>query len=185
MDDIDVFLRKHPKDDGTFPPVSEATLRKYTEKVPSFLTEIWKTDGYRSFGNGFFWLVNPDDLMAEMEQAAPGFEGLLPLLRTALGSVFFEHGGTCHAFDPVYLDVTTYEGFSLADVMNYSVTADKSLNEHYHHNLYEKARARLDPVTYKECYGFVPAIALGGELDANNLQKMNLQVYLQILSQLE
>ncbi len=184
MDEIDIFLRKHPKDEGTFAPASETTIRKYTGKVPDFLIEMWKADGFCSFNNGFFWLVNPDDLLPEAELVAD-LQGVTPMVRTGLGGIIFEQGGTCHSFDPAYLDITTYEEFSLADLLNFSVTADESLNEYYYFKLYEKARKRLGPITYDECYGFVPAIALGGDLSADNLQKVELKSYLQILSQLE
>ncbi|WP_119079985.1 T6SS immunity protein Tdi1 domain-containing protein [Chitinophaga alhagiae] len=185
MDEIDVFLRRHPKDEGSFPPAAATTIDKYSSRLPGFLLQLWKENGYCSFSKGFFWLVNPDDLAEETAAVAPDFKGALPALRTGLGAVFFEHNGAWHSYDPVYLDVTSYENFSLADVMNYSVTADESLNEYYYHHLYKKAYKRLGPVSYDECYGFVPAVALGGELAADSLQKVKLREYLQILSQLE
>lgn len=185
MADLTTFENKHREDKGKFPSAPAKTIKKYTGILPDFLLEMWAEKGFHSYSNGFLWLVNPDDLEEVMQLLLPDFPEAIPVLRTAMGHIIFLQDGAYRTFDPVDMDVVKHGDFTLEEVMNFSITEDESLDEFYHRQFYEKAFKRLGPVTYDECYGFVPAIALGGDLDAANLQKMKLKVYLQILSQLE
>ena len=49
--------------------------------------------------------------------------------------------------------------------------------------LFERALAKLGPLDHDTMYGFVPALALGGEPSLDRLQKLEAHIHLSILSQ--
>lgn len=50
--------------------------------------------------------------------------------------------------------------------------------------LFERALAKLGPLDHDTMYGFVPALALGGEPSLERLQKLDAHVHLDILAQM-
>jgi hypothetical protein len=50
--------------------------------------------------------------------------------------------------------------------------------------LFQKARKKLGPIEYDECYGFEPAIALGGPGTLSTLRRVKLREHLSLLAQL-
>ena len=49
--------------------------------------------------------------------------------------------------------------------------------------LYKKSNKKCGALKYGECYGFVPAVAFGGEERIENVQKMDAKVHFSILIQ--
>ncbi|MFV5192070.1 GAD-like domain-containing protein, partial [Acinetobacter courvalinii] len=81
------------------PPVSKEILAKFEGKLPNQLLEYWKAFGFSGWGNGLFWLVNPDDyqegLDAWLEHVElPSHEEYFVIARTAFGDL--EIWGTIH-----------------------------------------------------------------------------------------
>lgn len=181
--DLETFRGVHQRDAGKHPPASGAVIAKYRGVLPDFLLEIWEKDGFCSFSNGFLWLVSPDDLTASLQAVLPDCEGMIPVLRTAMGSVIFLMDGRYRSFEPIELHYVTHGDFSLEEVMNFSITEDESLDTYYYRTFYTRAFSRLGAPAHDECYGFVPAIALGGDRDVDNLQRVKLRGYLETLAQ--
>lgn len=50
--------------------------------------------------------------------------------------------------------------------------------------LFERALEKLGPLDHDTMYGFVPALALGGEPSLDLLQKLSAQAHLDVLSQM-
>ena len=57
------------------------------------------------------------------------------------------------------------------------------LNDTNDKPLFEQALAKLGPLSHDTMYGFVPALALGGEPSVDRLQVVDAHVHLNILSQ--
>lgn len=184
MQQIDTFLANLPPDKGTFPPIATAVQEKYASLVPGFLLDIWENSGICSFGNGFIWTVNPDDYTDILPKLGEQYKNAVAVLRTGLGTVFFKQGDEYLFFDPVYLDVSSLQNVPLEIIMNYTIGDKRPANELFYQKLYEKALKRLGPPAFDECFAFVPAIALGGEMNEENLQKMKLREQLILLTQL-
>lgn len=52
-------------------------------------------------------------------------------------------------------------------------------------DLYEKAVEKFGTPAYEECFGYEPLLSLGGNESVDNLRKVNLAVYLDIVSQIQ
>lgn len=45
-------------------PVSEAILQKYSSKVPAYMLNLWKENGFGKYNDGLIELINPEEFEA-------------------------------------------------------------------------------------------------------------------------
>ena len=163
--------------------VPEETIKKYTGKIPEQFIEIWKNYGFGSFLNGFLKLINPDDYSDFVKKSY--FEkNCIPLLITALGDIIVWEENAYF-----FIIQYRYNNFS-ALARGYRVFA-KLLEETGY--FYEKANLKnikealnmLGTVSYDECYGYVPLLSLGGAEKPENLRKVKLREYLELMYQVQ
>ncbi len=63
---------------------------------------------------------------------------------------------------------------------------DQSLHEYYdnvHQPLFKRAQKKCGQLEIGECYGFVPALALGGVADIDHIKRMNAAAHFSIVAQ--
>jgi hypothetical protein len=175
-------------------------IEKFRGKLPDKLLQYWEAYGWCSYANGLFWTVDPD----EWEGALEDWIGDTPFMerdayyviaRSAFGKLVLwgtnsgqslkittAYGLAYPSYDPDEFkedgpDLTLQLFFSSSSREQYDMTdmEDKPL--------FEQALARLGPLDHDTMYGFVPALALGGESSLDRLQKLDAHVHLSILSQ--
>ncbi|MDX2304714.1 MAG: GAD-like domain-containing protein [Microscillaceae bacterium] len=179
--------------DGIFyKDVPDDIIQKYSTTIPEFLLEIWKTKGLSFFKDGFFWLVNPDEYAEILSFFIPKNENLHVVIRTAFGGLIFlddnstkitNKGEPYNYLCPINKEITGFTD-TLDAVMNGWLTTEEIYAPLMFSNFYAWARERLPIPAPDECYGFVPAIALGGDLDPENIQIVKIKEHMAILSQL-
>ena len=173
-------------------PIS--SIERYRGKVPNLLLQYWAEHGWCGYGEGIFWVVNPQE-----------YEGVVA---SWLEGTEFEERDTYHliarsAFGDLYL-WGEKTGFSLkidtciarCVVEDFEITADDmdqelknfllSVEIEYNDfdNLFQPAKKKLGVLRHDEMYGFVPALMLGGPETLNHLEKLDAVVHLTILSQI-
>lgn len=67
---------------------------------------------------------------------------------------------------------------------DYVLCRNQYLDDVLDRKLYLKAKKQLGPLEYDDCYGFEPAIVLGGPGTLETLRKVKLKEHLAILAQL-
>jgi hypothetical protein len=177
---LDSFIAKHGEPQDKI-PFDLNKLENYN--LPNELIYLWSEFGLSSFGNRFFWLVNPLDYLEDVKHWINEFENPLPFLRTSFGTFFFWDGVQIAHFNIVTGTMGYYSNsfnFVFEDVLAYEDT----LNDIFFHDLYLGALPRLGVVERDECYGFFPPIAMGGEIRADKIQRVKLREHLAFLSQL-
>ncbi|NIG53818.1 T6SS immunity protein Tdi1 domain-containing protein [Chitinophaga sp. Cy-1792] len=184
MENLQQFEQKHPLDKGPFTSADANTIAAFKDKLPDFLLDAWAKNGFASYGNGFFWLINPDKYTDIAKGLLPKYPTAIPFLRTGLAGIFFLHDGNISFFESVYNEIVHYPDFTMEQLFNILLTDDNVLNEDQFEPLYTAAFPRLGMPAEDECYGFFPAIPLGGDLSPENLKKVKLAEYLSIISQL-
>jgi hypothetical protein len=194
------------KDEGFGPslathPVAIQTIEKFRGKLPDQLLAYWKQYGWSGYGEGLFWLVNPD----EYEPALEAWIGDTPLMeqdayyviaRSAFGQMFLwgEKSG-------ISLDIRSLWGMIFpsdnservakgqSDVLIrrfFSNRTKKSLDQKDDLDcpLFARALNSLGPLASDEIYAFEPALAVGGKADLKNLRKVKCVEHLVMLAQL-
>ncbi|WP_028451149.1 GAD-like domain-containing protein [Chitinilyticum aquatile] len=183
-------------------PVTDDVIAQYRGKLPNTVLQLWQLYGWSAWGNGRLWLVNPADWDEDMELFLEP-TGLLEqdawhvLARSAFGDFYLwgEKSGPavrvkCN-YGQIYPDDCSAD---IAEIgmervaqlwfrtLSYSYCDQK--DEHGQNGGFDYALKHLGPLDHDMLYGFVPALALGGPLKFENLQKLNAHVHLQILASL-
>jgi hypothetical protein len=173
-------------------PVS--SIERYRGKLPNRLLEYWADHGWCGYGNGIFWIVNPQE-----------YEGVV---KSWLEGTEFEKRDVYHlisrsAFGDLYL-WGEKTGFSLKITSIYSrcvvthtnVTPEKmdralenfimsrNVDSNDFDGMFDSAFKKLGALKHDEMYGFVPAVMLGGPATLEHLEKVKAVEHLSLLSQL-
>jgi hypothetical protein len=175
--------------------VPESSIDYFRGKLPDQMLTYWKEYGWCSYAVGLFWTVNPQE-----------FE---PALDAWLSDTHYAENDTYHvsarsAFGDLYC-YGEKTGFSLEiDCLGSYVVTSKpvmpgadldwetqfffgmqSRDVNDFADLFAPALEKFGPLDHDEMYGFVPALALGGQSKLKYLQKLKTVEHLMILSQLE
>lgn len=192
-------------DEGFGPPiyselVSDDIINKYKGKLPNQLLEYWKAFGFSGWGNGLFWLVNPEeyqdvlDAWLENIETQP-HEEYFVIARSAFGDL--QVWGTIHG-NCYKISSTISSIFPNIEVMkknegdylikNFFASQDKkyqNFKDFYNKPLFERAVKKYGELTKNEMFGFEPALVLGGEAKLENVRKLPIISHLQFLASLD
>ncbi|CDH26786.1 GAD-like domain-containing protein [Xenorhabdus bovienii] len=181
--------------------VPAEAIEKWRGKLPDRLLHYWSTEGWNSYQDGLFSIVNPDD-----------YEDIVDMW---LEDTPFEEMDSYHviarnAFGKLYLcGQKTGRNLSISSIFN---TIVYSKNEFYQKNsqdldidigvlfsnqnisscdlrgegktgIFSKAAEKYGPLNENEIFGFEPAIVLGGEIKLENVRKLDMHIHLDILRQ--
>ena len=150
---------------------------------------IWENHGLSSFGNGLFWMVDPDDynelatMFPEMTLDAKVFG------RTATGCLFvMDKSDFGNEQVLYYLNVHTgeklYMGKSFESLFSFRLCNKKEWMEDLYGDIEYPALDRYGSPQHDECIGFFPALALGGNEDIEKMRKVKIREYIVISAQL-
>jgi hypothetical protein len=181
--------------------VPTETIEKWRTKLPDQLLTYWQEEGWGSYANGLFWIVNPDDYEDLVDEwledtLLEQIDAFHVVGRTAFGNLYVcgEHSGVNMTIScplnaifalPKDLKPKSKEDqdWSVKSFIGLSIS-ECDLKDESGVPLFEQAVAKFGPLAADEMYGFEPAIVLGGKMRLENLVKLKLDVHLTILRQL-
>jgi len=181
MSVFDQFKRTHGPGSGKA-VADRDSLDRYRNTLPGSLIRLWEEDGWSSYANGFLRVTNPADLEDVLDDwLDPSSAPRSVVAHTALGHLFLWTNNTVYLLNPHngHIDKITED----AEILFDTVLCDDIVLLGLRKDLYDSAVARLGKPAPDECFGFVPALALGGDPVAENLQRVKLREYLAILAQ--
>ncbi|GAA3628578.1 GAD-like domain-containing protein [Flavivirga jejuensis] len=176
--------------------VSNDTLEKYSQvfmgrdDTEDIIVKLWEKYGFASFGNGLFWLVNPDEYNDVARQFKEVSHKAIVFGRTATGSLFlWEWIDVVGRPVIVYLNVHTRERIIKSDEFAFFLDDDVSTNYMWKKQFYGEVELavvdKFGPIAHDEAVVYVPALALGGDEKLGNMEALKLIPHLMILSQLD
>ncbi len=164
--------------------VPEDIIEKYHNRVSDEVIDMWKTYGFGSTENGYYKIVNPDDyedIIKDIYEC--GFEPTV-IFATSMADLIF-----CDNSDYFwYADIrhqksdVVCEGFTTTLWIMNDVTFRQ---DELSWDLYEEAVKRYGIPAYKECFAYQPLLSLGGKENVDSMKKVNMQVHLDIVSQMQ
>lgn len=204
--DMDEDFAYFYKDKGFGPAVHsqavpEASLAKFQGKLPDQLLSYWRQYGWSGYGQGLFWLVDPD----VYEPALEAWIGDLPfreqdayyvIARSAFGELFLwgEKSGrslTIKSLRGTMFPADDSDALKAgqADAMAHAflISMDKDRLDQkdlLDRPLFDRAVKKLGRLAADEMYAFEPALAAGGQADLRNLRKLKCVEHLVMLAQL-
>ncbi|HEX8212584.1 MAG TPA: GAD-like domain-containing protein [Longimicrobium sp.] len=156
-------------------------LEAHKGKLPDPLLEFWSDQGICGYLEGMFWFVDPDAFVDVLEEwgaarytsfARNGF-GDIFLYSSDGVSVLSVHRG---ALDSVTPDIELF--------LNRLMTITSVMDDMVFRKLHRAVTGKLGRPAPDECYGFVPALALGGPGTPETVQRMKLREHLSLLAQI-
>lgn len=160
-------------------------LEEYKGVVPDQMIEFWEKFGFASYADGLLWAINPkqlEDVLTEWFPENPEPPRAVPIVRTALGKVIYWHKDKFHL-----LDVNHNNRFEAGDnveiIFDYFLVGEAARRSILQELLFKEALKKFGPLRRDEMYGFKLPLAMGGNYDLDNMEKMKLREQLSILAQ--
>ncbi|WP_423383285.1 GAD-like domain-containing protein [Burkholderia sp. LMG 32019] len=181
--------------------VPPASIAKFQKKLPDQLLQYWAEEGWGSYANGLFWIVNPEEYEDILDMWLEGtvfeeVDSYQVIARTAFGKLYAwgEKTGpsltvSCPTHSLIALERDLTRPLKNPDFRVQTFFGAKTKNECDFKDmstqpLFERALGKLGKLEPNEMYGFEPALVAGGCMDLGHLKKVNLDVHLTILRQL-
>jgi len=174
--------------------VPPSSIERYKGVLPDKLLEYWIEHGWGGYGDGIFWIVNPQ----EYEGVTASLIGGTPLekrdryhiiARGAFGDLFLFGENTGFSVK-ILAHLSRYRGseyeLTAADmdteVQSFFLSKEKASVDF--DDMFESAKSKLGVLKHDEMYGFVPALAFGGPCELSHLEKVKTLEHLILLSQI-
>ena len=182
-------------------PVPSHKLDHYRGKLPDRLLQYWRAYGFAGYGNGLFWMTDPDDYSEVLNAWLYGTnfhrkDKYYVIGRTAFGKlvVWGTKSGpsltivaNMAMIFPSDKSDRIKDGYADSMISNWlAATRRSSLDEDDDDDrpLFERALKALGPLAEDEIYGFVPALGMGGPARLDHLKKVKAVEHLIFLAQL-
>lgn len=188
---------KHYGEPTHFVKAPEEALTRLSRHLPEALLDYYRRFGFSVFLDGYFQLVNPETYAPALAQWIKGTElekkdRYHVIFRTGLGNLAIWGEKTGYDFGiSVLNDAITLNQRNNADAISKGEAnkwAESLLSKvHYkkddfYGKLFHAAKSRLGPLGPDQMYGLVPAMQVGGAMEAENLQIVSAPEYLIMLA---
>ena len=160
---------------------------------PEELIWVWENMGFGIYEDGFLQIVNPDEYEFVFEYIDKLLEPTVVWGVTALGNLLVWEGNDNWTIAPdegnrySFIDVNELKDSvdsSRVDVfLNILVNDEEDLTEDFAAKPYLQIKGKLPKLEYGQCYGYVPALALGGTKSNKNLKVVDTKSYIDIIGQ--
>ena len=173
----------------------DAFLVKYASKAPKELITLWQEVGLGTFGDGLFRIVPPNDYQdfvdTYIEDREKQFEYSLPFMTTAFGDIFVWVKDIFQNREYViFINVRSGKWNIITSRMDLLFNVYISTKEWFKRDFginisdFSKLVERLGLPAEDECYGYVPALALGGSKSLDNIQVVKMLPYIDMIAQM-
>ena len=184
MTDFDAFFTEYG------PPVnpeqaSPEILAEYKDRVPPALIEFWERFGFSSYADGLIWVINPkqlEDVMVEWCPAKAKKARVVPVIRTAFGKVIYWTGTTFMLVD-VHHNDRFESGGNVKLVFTFLLVDKLGKAGILEVPDFKKALKKFGPLAPDEMYGYKLPLAMGGNFNVANMEKMKIREHLSLLAQ--
>ena len=173
----------------------DAFLAKYVDITPKELITLWQEVGLGIFSNGLFRIVPPDDYQdfveTYIEDREELFDYLLPFMTTAFGDIFvwvkdIAQNRTYVIFVNVRSGNWNIITSRVDLLFNLYISTTEWFERYFEINIsdFSKLVDRLGLPAEDECYGYVPALALGGSKSLKNIKIVKMLPYIDMIAQM-
>ncbi|NWC90842.1 MULTISPECIES: GAD-like domain-containing protein [unclassified Pseudomonas] len=174
--------------------VPTSSIERYRGKLPNQLLEYWVEHGWCGYGEGIFWIVNPQEYEGVVASWLKGtkFEELDTyhlIARSAFGDLYLwgEKTGFSLKITSV-LSKVVIKNFEVSSVeMDRELQGfllSRNVDSNDYGELFKPAKKKLGTLRHDEMYGFVPALMFGGPDTLDHLEKVKAVEHLILLSQI-
>lgn len=174
--------------------VPDSSIQRYRGVLPDQLLEYWREHGWCGYGDGIFWMVNPQEYDGVVASWLEGTEfettdNYHVIARSAFGDLYLwgEATGASLKITSILSRYSVHRSIYVGDKMDKGVQAfmvSKRIGTNDYGDLFKPALKKLGRLGPDEMYGFIPAFMLGGPDDLKHLEKVKIVEHLIFLSQI-
>ncbi|KIP95786.1 MULTISPECIES: GAD-like domain-containing protein [Pseudomonas] len=181
--------------------VPSSSVEKYRSILPGSLLGYWREEGWCSYADGLFWIVNPDSYKATLDSWLQGsgldeIDNYHVIARDAFGSLYAwgeryqrkitisSLAGGIVALKSQLQKPNPQPARALGIFLGSISRESLDFEDNHGKPLFRRALMKLGPVGENEMYAFEPALCIGGKADLEHMVKLNMDVHLTILDQL-
>ncbi|NWC90839.1 MULTISPECIES: GAD-like domain-containing protein [unclassified Pseudomonas] len=174
--------------------VPTSSIEHYRGKLPDLLLEYWTEHGWCGYGEGIFWLVNPQEYENVVASWIEGTElealdTYHLIARSAFGDLYLwgeKTGASLNITSILSKYIAFYSKFGTEhmdkQLQNFLLT--RNVDDNDYDDLFKPAKKKLGALRHDEMYGFVPALMFGGQDTLDHLEKVKTVEHLILLSQI-
>ena len=191
--EIITFEEKNQSNYLKYSDVPIETINKYKGQLPDELLNIWETMGLGIYENGFVQLVNPDEYEFVFKYIDKLLEPSIVFAITAMCDLLIWEGNKNWTIAPdegnrvKIINIRKCKSRALSSFRGaIDVFFDSYFIAHkgyFDSKSYLDIKGKLPALQYGQCYGYVPALALGGKASNKNLQVVDAKTYINIIGQ--
>jgi len=174
--------------------VPTSSIEHYKGKLPNQLLEYWAEHGWCGYGDGIFWIVNPQEYDGVVASWLEGtkfetFDTYHLIARSAFGDLFLwgERTGASLDITGHLSRYVTHTSIYTEDQMDkglHSLLLSIDVESNDYGDLFKPAKKKLGTLRHDEMYGFVPALGFEGPDTLDKLEKVKAVEHLTLLSQI-
>ncbi|MCK8664551.1 DUF1851 domain-containing protein [Pseudomonas azerbaijanoccidens] len=174
--------------------VPTSSIERYRGKLPNQLLEYWSEHGWSGYGDGIFWIVNPQEYEGVVaswieETKLKEKDNYHLIARSAFGDLYLwgEKTGASLKITSI-LSRFVFDAFEITnkhmdrELQDFLLSMDVDTNDYG--ELFTPAMKKLGTLRHDEMYGFVPALMFGGPDTLVHLEKVKAVEHLILLSQI-
>ena len=167
-----------------------AFLAKYADIVPKELITLWQEVGFGTFCNGLFRLLPPEKFIF-WDNAYIGESGQIksqiPFMITAFGDIFVWVYDTCLnesyvAYINIRKGIWKIIASNIKVLFNVRILSNIRLKM-FDLEMFPILATKLGLLAEDECYGYIPALALGGDNDIDKIERVKSVPYMDLICQ--
>lgn len=198
-------IRKYIKEYGELDfkeDVPERICRDYEGKLPDDLILLWRENGIGTWLSGKFQLCIPSNYAGVVDILFSGDSEIIPEKTHIVGFSAFGHlliwsenlqtlvVDLTESIMRVYkwnfsrFKTTSFRLSSVISMLKFDRTFDYSTENKQYKSLFSEALSEIGEVTLGQCYGFFPALALGGSASVKHIQIVDARVHFTLLAQM-
>ena len=160
----------------------QEVIEKYEKQVPAELVQIWQEDGLGTFLDGYLKVINPDDYLELLQDSYFRGDVAFPMFVTAFGDIITWE-------ENAYVGIVQYNiqdcDIIIKSLKYFLKYLDNSyVTDNFELDLYRQAVSKQGPLSYNQCFGFVPLLALGGFKDVDHMDKVKVLEHIYLMYQL-
>lgn len=162
---------------------SEDIIQKYSNSLPKALIDIWKNQGFGTFMEGYLKIVNPDEYDEVFKDSYFKSDVAIPIIVTAFGDIITWEKNK-------YVGIVQYR-YGKSDIMITGfdlflmLLKDSSFTKKFFNiEMYKDAAALHGSLSFDECFGFVPILAMGGSEKIESLKIVKAKEHIALINEL-
>lgn len=195
MKKIEDFIARNKYTYTKVADVPQELIDKYKGILPDELIWLWENMGFGIYENGYLQLVNPEEWDFMFGYIDKILEPAVVIGITALGDILIWEGNDNWTIAPdegnrlAFFNIRNLSKIIAGKTWGYLEFDVDEINhtprqtKEYQAKPYLEMKDKLPKLEYGQCYGYVPALALGGSRSNKNLQVVNAKAYIHIIGQ--